>query len=301
MASLIGSAIGTSGAHGGGYVGPFNAQNAGLIVVSASTYGPGSSPTITDTKGNTYVKLTVFTLGNARHTMFYCLNPIGGPGQFVVLNPTSTYSAVAVYAFAGATFVYDALNQGITGTTSPITVPSVTPSAAGAVIVTGFVCDETTLAGYPAGFTGGLHLPNAGGLNVQGAAAYLIQGAAAAVSPAWAFTNTHQAAASLAVFKEAAITGDARVSQLPIEIAILSDAPNPAKVSQTAVEVLVASDPPIARLSQVAVEVMLEPFSTLPAKLSQVAVEVMVLPGPAGGVDLGPFMGDGGGSSIWIE
>lgn len=93
----------------------------------------------------------------------------------------------------------------------------------------------------------------------------------------------------------------ARVSQLPLEVAVLTDL-SFARVSQVAVEVLFEPPNVNVNLSQAAVEVLFAPISALPAKLSQVAVEVLYLPAPPTAGELGGiWMGEGGGGLIWIE
>lgn len=72
------------------------------------------------------------------------------------------------------------------------------------------------------------------------------------------------------------------------------------RVSQITVERLV-SEPVMARISQFMPELLI--LAPSMARVSQFTPEILISNplGPAGGTLEGPWIGDGGGGSIWIE
>jgi len=65
----------------GGTTAALNTAGANLIAISVSSYGYGPAPTVTDSKGNTYIGLTsrgAPVAPNARHRIYYVLAPAVG-------------------------------------------------------------------------------------------------------------------------------------------------------------------------------------------------------------------------------
>jgi hypothetical protein len=71
-----------------------------------------------------------------------------------------------------------------------------------------------------------------------------------------------------------------RISQLPVEVLILSDAPVQLRVSQVAIEILAQPEATQLRLSQLAVEVLVLPFAPGTILLSQLPIEILFLEAP---------------------
>jgi hypothetical protein len=74
------------------------------------------------------------------------------------------------------------------------------------------------------------------------------------------------------------------------------------QLSQLPVEVLVLSGAPITvQLSQLPMEVLMGSAGITPVQVSQLPVEVLIIPGAgAGGMSSAIWMGDSGGA-IWVE
>lgn len=245
---LVTSASGGGNSSGGFATSAVDTTGANFIVVSVSSAVIGGStvPTLSDNKSNTWTSLTGYTVGASRHTIFYVLSPTVGTGHTFTTSGTNIYPAIIVRAFSGVSS-YDSQQSGATGTSSPLATGSVTPSANGALILTGICGDPGATHSYPSGFTGGINIPqdSLSGFNIQGSSAYLIQTTAAAINPSWSWTGSHTSAAtSVAVFKETTVSAAAsvRVSQHVVEILSL---PVPvARVSQHVVEILSATTAP---------------------------------------------------------
>src|SRR5580765_7474142 len=146
--TLVGSitAVGDSGAT----TAAIDTTGANLLVISASWVGFGSD-SVSDSKGNTWVPLTQHASGTKKHQFFYCLTPTVGTGHTFTVSGGG-FPAAIVYAFSGAAS-YHAENGN--AVFSPGASGTVTPSANGALVLTGRVdANATTTTGItPAGFT----------------------------------------------------------------------------------------------------------------------------------------------------
>ena len=125
--------------------------------------------------------------------IYYCVLPAVGTGHTVTVFGVGARPAIFVYAFAGAGAFQVETGATSAGTAS-LASGSMTPSAAGALIVSG-VCGRTAVTDSitPSGFTLATR-PFVTGVNLGGSAAWQVQGTAAAINPTWGFapaqTNT---------------------------------------------------------------------------------------------------------------
>ena len=193
-----------NGSNGGTSLG-VDTTGANLIVMHLSYDNTGAKPTPTDSRGNTYVPLTPKVAGIKYSRLYYCINPSVGTGHTFTV-ATGEFFTGDMQAFSGANGGYDGEN-GNTSAISAIQPGSVTPSAAGAVIVTGFSGSNGTAVGtIDSGFT----ITDQRALNGTGMGAgmaYLVQGSAGAVNPTWV-TNDLSAntSATISVFLAGAST-----------------------------------------------------------------------------------------------
>jgi hypothetical protein len=252
---------------------------ASLLVASTpNAFGPAG---FSDNKSNTWLPLTVHVAGIGYHGFFYCLTPIVGTGH--TFTPTGTYASCIVYAFAGVAAYESESGNGINGDTPPVASGPVTPTANGALIITGLAANTlATDSVSPAGFTQ-TTIPNGAGVNLQNSAAYLVQAVAATINPTWSWTGgSHDpTVVSTAVFAAAVVsTTPTRLSQLPIEV-LRGSQPLPSlRISQLPIEVLRGSLPaPALRLSQLPIEILRSPGTAeappTAARLSQLPLEVL--------------------------
>lgn len=155
------------------------------------------SPTISDSKGNTWTGLTLqSSTGSSK--IFYCLTPTVGSGH--TFDPGVSYRAVAVLAASGAD-AYEAENGAI-GTT-PLSTGSLTPSVDDCLVVAagGYGHDANTF-GIGGGFTIAASRDGVTGVSYGALIAYLIQTTAAAANPSisWSGSPGENQNAHLAVF-----------------------------------------------------------------------------------------------------
>jgi hypothetical protein len=172
-------------------------------VISVS-YFAGNPITWSDNQGNTYTPLPDHggSGGNfATHRFLYTLNPTTNASHTFTASGSTTYPAFTVYAFSGIGS-YDSPQQSGASQFSGLTIQpgTVTPSADGALILTGLGGDgASTDSVAPAEFTQTTR-PYGAGNNMRGATAWLIQETAAGINPTWTMSVSAQSAASAAVF-----------------------------------------------------------------------------------------------------
>jgi hypothetical protein len=175
-------------------------------------------------------------------------------------------------AFAGGA-PFDVQNGATATAGSSLATGSVTPSAAGALILSGWAgMNGTSAPAVDSALTITATQNPLAGQCLAGAVAYKIQTTAAAINPTWSWTGTDHVAASVAVFKVAA--AEVRVTQLVAET--LSLGVPAARVTQDAVETL-SSGVPAARVSQLAIETLCANVvpPSAEVRVSQLAIETL--------------------------
>jgi len=200
--TLVASTTATPGANGGTTTG-IDTTGATLIIVGTSIYL--NTPVITDNLGNTYVALTNHPQSVFAHRFYYALAPAVGPGHTVTAFAGNFYPTLFVYAFAGVGSYHSESGAGGSGFGGGLPTGPVTPSADGALVVTGFVANQPTASLAPAGFTVA-HVADGPGHHVQGGFGYLVQTPAAAINPTWT-VGSIELAVSAAVFLPAVSPG----------------------------------------------------------------------------------------------
>lgn len=178
--TLITSVTATPGLHGGATA-AIDTTGADLIVIVTGGYiAAGGVAAASDSKGNIWVTQGSTALYPHAVEVFYCLAPTVGTGHTFTVTGSFLSPPIVVYAFAGAVS-WEAFSSAVG--TSPLASGGLTPSEAGALIVTG-VCAQTLPATVmPLGFS---LTSIAGGTGaIPAAAAWRVQSTAAFVNPTW--------------------------------------------------------------------------------------------------------------------
>lgn len=189
---------------------------ADLIVAAVHAYNDALSGHLSDSNGNTWSKLTTYGTTGSCVALFYCAAPVVGSGHTFTVGAghgdPSGYHTVTVAAFSGANASPYEAESGATGTSEPLRPGSLTPAAAGAVVVTAVTWYPSGTVSVDGSFTVVGQVDYVVGSAMGGALAYLIQTSAAAANPGWSHSGTFtDAAAAQAVFKAAAGGGGSAV------------------------------------------------------------------------------------------
>lgn len=186
--------------------GSIDTTGATLLVICIAVDG-GATPTISDSKSNTWTALTASTQ-TVKTILYYVANPTVGTGHTFSNTGAFNFCSLFVQSFSGVTTTspFDQQN-GSTGTGSAtLVVGSVTPSENNEVVVVGLGFNESgTPISINGGFTETSEQNFGSGNNYGGAMAYLIQTTAAAAAPTWTRgANVGAMASRSATFKAAA-------------------------------------------------------------------------------------------------
>jgi hypothetical protein len=183
-------------------------DTTGATILIVNQSGFNSLGTISDSKGNTWTPLTLRTNGSTLQRLYYAVNPTVGSGHTFTVTSGSSGS-MQVGAFSGVAIASPLdVEAGTTGT-GDAQAGSVTPAAAGSLVITGlgYTNSGQEVVGIDLGFKIAQLDPVSGppGSVIGGALAWLAQGAAAALNPKWYFSASGLTwAADNAVFKTAA-------------------------------------------------------------------------------------------------
>src|SRR5262252_10214264 len=143
MAIALVASIQSTTAQNGGTSGAIDTTGANLLVLSLGYYG---TPTVSDSKGNTWVPLTAHVGASGTgigHRIYYAKNAVVGTGHTITVTGTNTWPVIAFYAFSGADtaapFVAEnGAQSASTGLSGSLATGSVTPLANGSVVVSGY-------------------------------------------------------------------------------------------------------------------------------------------------------------------
>jgi hypothetical protein len=182
----------------------FNSTGANLIVVTF-LYSPVGTPSIIDSKGNTYTLLTAEqTLTTATEVRIaYCESPIVGTGHTVTVDfPdfSGSYPVVIARAYSGAG-EFDQESAGGGGGGSPIQPGSLTPSEDNCLLVAAWAHEGTTSANAIGSSFTNLTKVNKATPNNELLSADKIQTSAGAENPSISWTTGAWSAATMACFK----------------------------------------------------------------------------------------------------
>lgn len=199
----------SQGNSGGTTSSAVNTTGATLLILLAVYFSASAAPTISDSKGNTWVPLTAqVTTGQSQ--LFYCANPTVGTGHtFSALGSTS-FAAVSVAAYSGANAAPFDQQNGATGSANSLATGSVTPSADNELVIAGWglaLAGEPSSSSVNGGFTGINTAPNVSGNSFGIYLAELIQTTATAANPVLSYGNSSTVSGVIATFKVAAATG----------------------------------------------------------------------------------------------
>jgi len=97
----------------GGTTNAIDTTGATILIASVHYYAFGGTPTLTDSKGNTWTALTAYqdALPDSVVRLYYCISPTVGAGHDFTIAGSGTYSGVRVLAFSStSTPIYDTQN-----------------------------------------------------------------------------------------------------------------------------------------------------------------------------------------------
>lgn len=176
-----------------------NTTGATLLVIGLS-YHDGTSPTISDSKSNTWTALTARGGVSANATrLYYCLGGTVGTGHTFTVAGTGIYPAIAVQAFSVMT-AFDQESGASNGAASTLQPGSLTPAVNNSILVTAVASNQATSPTIDSGFTSTDAIPFTSAQNYSVGLAYKIQTTAAAENPTWNITSSGTITTGMAVF-----------------------------------------------------------------------------------------------------
>ena len=185
---------------------------ATLLVAAVGEYEASitGGSTVSDSKGNTWLPLTLWVEGGAtadQVRLFYAVPDgahVGAAHTFTCISAGLAYTVLTVAAFSGthASAPFDQQN-GTDAVTNTPQAGTVTPSEHGELIIAALATESSTINAIDSGLTMTQNLPSTGN-HIAGAMAWIVQPTAAAINPAWTVSGTNPTAAAIATFKRAA-------------------------------------------------------------------------------------------------
>lgn len=185
-----------------------NTTGASILVAGIVDYQAVSVGTMSDSKSNTWNRLTeTYIVG--RVVIYYSINPTVGSGHTFTYTNTGAYPAIAVGAFSGAklTSPFDQEGNISDGSGSgSVQYGTITPTESNElwVAILGLDASSSTPT-IDSSFTRAEFKNYSGGVNFGIALGYFIQGAASALAPTWSYSAVN-AEAVIATFKVATAT-----------------------------------------------------------------------------------------------
>lgn len=196
---------------------------ADIIVINVGWYGSGTTPTVTDSKSNSWTSLTSRVDANIGCRIWYKASPTVGSGHTFTATGLGSYPNIQVLAFSGAHATPFDVENGGTGTGSTKQPGSITPAEGNELVIAGLGHENNSggavsIDGSYTAYTVAYSVGNCEG----GGIAYWIQGSATATNPTWNITNSAAIAAAIAAFKSAAGGGGGGVGGSPLLNRVLS-------------------------------------------------------------------------------
>lgn len=178
-----------------------------LVVMLGSFFNSGPAA-FTDSYSNTWLPLTTYSSSGTLSflTMFYCVQPIVGPGHTITCTGGTQINGVLA-AFSGLLQTVDVFeagtDSGASATTTPVQPGSVTPLNVGDLIITGLSGIGDSIGGVAcdSGFT---VVQQTTVDRWETALGYLIVADTSAVNPTWNDATGTFATANIAAFAVAA-------------------------------------------------------------------------------------------------
>jgi len=183
---------------------------ANFIIISVA-YDMNATPTISDSKSNTWTPLTVSSVtGSMANRLYYSQNPTVGSGHTFSNTGANNYSSVCVVAFSGVSGSSFDKENGATSTASTIQPGSVTPSVDNELLITGLGWNSTRTT-YPPTLNSSFTVATSSNFlssNHYGCSiGYFVQTPAAAINPTWSLGSAGSEASRIATFRPATTTG----------------------------------------------------------------------------------------------
>lgn len=213
--SLIASAFNGTGANGT-TTSNIDTTGADLLVCGVGDYQVTNNPTITDSKSNTWTKLTIRTSGSSVEvTLFYATNVSGkvGSGHNFTAGTSNSYPGLTVLAFSGAHLTAPFDDDSGTGASSGTSIQpgSLTPAggATTSLFVTAVGFDATNTVAIDSSFNTPVQQQYSGGAFFGCGISWLAPGTSSSKNPTWSWGSSTDNAAAMAIFKAAAGGGPA--------------------------------------------------------------------------------------------
>lgn len=154
--------------------------------------GSTSASSVSDNKGNAYVKIAETDVSGYSVSIFACFNPTVGSGHTATYSAGTTYPSIHLSAWSGAVSIPGyAVGSGSAAATSR-QPGSITPISDGHCIVTYLFNGAVQTYSINGGFTKMTGVAYNAGVTVGLEAAYLIQTTAAASNPTWSCSSSTQ-------------------------------------------------------------------------------------------------------------
>lgn len=211
--ALVSNVKAAPGANGG-TTGSIDTTGATLLAVVVATWQGGTDGTesVTDNKGNTYSKATLYPhTSSPAVRLFYCVGGTVGSGHTFTYSDTNSYAAILATAWSGTatSSAFDQENGSNTGAAGTSRQPgSVTPTEDNELLISGLCWDGSISGlGIDSSFTLLDSQAYSAANNMGGAVGYKIQTTAGAENPTWSWTSSVFSAADIATFKAAAPAG----------------------------------------------------------------------------------------------
>lgn len=182
MAATLVAHAGIGGA--GNSTSALNTTGATLLIAAVASYGGTATPSVSDSKSNTWTALTLY---DAYIQFLYCSNPTVGTGHTFEALGSGYYPALAVAAFSGTTAsITNDLDVGSASGTQP---GSGTPAHNNELILTACYRNQSSgTASVNESFAITDTVDYSSGVNVGVSLAYLNQATAIALNPTWGVT-----------------------------------------------------------------------------------------------------------------
>ena len=177
---------------------------ADLIVVAIPRYVPGTAPTPSDSKGNSWTPLTLYSDSSYGVRLYYSVPTTVGSGHTFTATGADSFAAIGAVAVSGAHATpFGNENGAVDGTGGNSFQPgSITPPEDDCLVITALAMDDnagTNVISIDGSYT---ELTDSG--QMGGGMGYWIQTTATATNPTWSWTGTTEfTAATVASFKPA--------------------------------------------------------------------------------------------------
>lgn len=209
---LVASTVKTGSANGS-TSSAIDSTGANLLVVTASWYNaPTTEPTLTDSKSNTWTKLTTATNGQQSVAIWYCVPTSVGSSHTFTFAGTSSFTGFAAYAFSGADASAFVQESSIIGSGASVAF-QIDPAAEDVVIIAA-VNNVTNTSSVSV--SDSFNLQNSAysaGNSIAHSSAYKINEGSAVATPTISWTGSVAFAASYVVFAKA---DSARRTSVPV-------------------------------------------------------------------------------------